>query len=195
MTDSGPGLVRVRAARPEEVETLLGIQQAASVTAFGHIFPPTAYPFPTRAVRARWRAALGTTEVRVLVAERDSRLVGVVEVAPERLDGLFVVPDAWGSGVADRLHDEAVKTLQGWGCGRCWLSVLAENHRARRFYERHGWRLDGRRSRTPFPPHPPMVGYTLDLRAASATGEGALASAVDAAAAQETDRPVWHKNE
>jgi diamine N-acetyltransferase len=48
--------------------------------------------------------------------------------------------------------------------------VLEENQRARRFYERRGWRLDGRRTRTPFPPHPPMVGYTLTLGAASAAG-------------------------
>jgi GNAT superfamily N-acetyltransferase len=195
MTDNGAGLVRIRAAWPEEVEALLGIQQAASVAAFEHIFPPTAYPFPTGSVRARWRTARGTAEVRVLVAERDGLPVGVVAVAPERLDGLFVLPDAWGSGVADRLHDAAVQTLQGWGCGCCRLSVLEENHRARRFYQRRGWRLDGRRSRTPFPPHPPMVGYTLDLAAARAGGEGGLAPTVDAADAQETDRPVWRRNE
>jgi diamine N-acetyltransferase len=170
MTDNGPGVVRVRAARPDEVEALLGIQQAASVAGFRHIFPPARYPFPAAAVRARWRAALGTAEVCVLVAECDGLPVGVVEVAPERLDGLFVLPCAWGSGVADRLHDAAVQRLRGWGCGWCRLSVLEENQRARRFYERRGWRLDGRRTRTPFPPHPPMVGYTLSLGAASAAG-------------------------
>jgi diamine N-acetyltransferase len=146
MTDNGPGVVRVRAARPDELEALLGIQQAASVAGFGHIFPPTRYPFPAGPVRERWRAALGTAEVCVLVAERDGLPVGVAEVAPEGLDGLFVLPCAWGSGVADRLHDAAVQTLHGWGCDCCRLSVLEENHRARRFYERRGWRLDGRRT-------------------------------------------------
>jgi putative acetyltransferase len=160
-------VVRVRAARPDEVEALVAIQQAASVAAFGHIFPPARYPFPAGPVRERWRAALGTAEGCVLVAEREGLPVGVVQVAPERLDGLFVLPWAWGSGVADRLHDAAVERLRGWGCGWCRLSVLEENHRARRFYERRGWRLDGRRTRTPFPPHPPMVGYTLTLSTAS----------------------------
>jgi putative acetyltransferase len=173
MSDNGPGVVRVRAARPEEAEVLLGIQQAASVAAFGHLFPPTMYPFPVGPVRERWQTALGAAEVGVLVAEREGLAVGVVQVAPERLDGLFVLPRAWGSGVADRLHDAAVQTLGGWGCGRCRLSVLEENPRARRFYERRGWRLDGRRTQTPFPPHPPMVGYTLTLGAASAEGADA----------------------
>jgi diamine N-acetyltransferase len=170
MTDNGPGVVRVRAARPEEAEVLLGIQQAASVAALGHIFPPTRYPFPAGPVRERWRAALGRAEGGVLVAEREGLPVGVVQIAPERLDGLFVLPCAWGSGVADRLHDAAVQRLRGWDCGRCRLSVLEENHRARRFYERRGWRLDGRRTRTPFPPHPPMVGYTLTLSTAPTDG-------------------------
>jgi diamine N-acetyltransferase len=167
MTDNGPGVVGVRPARPEEPEVLLGIQQAASVAAFRHIFPPTRYPFPAGPVRERWRAALGAAEGRVLVAEREERPVGVVHVAPERLDGLFVLPCAWGTGVADRLHVAAVQTLREWGGGCCRLSVLEENHRARRFYERRGWRLDGRRTRTPFPPYPPMVGYTLTLSTAS----------------------------
>jgi GNAT superfamily N-acetyltransferase len=191
MTGNGPGVVRVRAARLHEVEVLLAIQQAASVAGFGHIFPPRRYPFPAEAVRARWRAALGTAEGCVLVAERDGLPVGVVEVAPERLDGLFVLPWAWGSGVADRLHDAAVQRLRGWGCGWCRLSVLEENHRAHRFYEGRGWRLDGRRTTTPFPPHPSMVGYTLRLGAASAAGPGPGAATVAAAEVQPPGRAVW----
>jgi hypothetical protein len=35
MTDNGPGVVTVRAARPDEVEAVLGIQQAASVAGLG----------------------------------------------------------------------------------------------------------------------------------------------------------------
>jgi putative acetyltransferase len=170
MTDNGPGVVRVRAARLDEAEALVAIQQAASVAAFRHIFPPARYPFPAGPVRERWRAALGTGEGCVLVAERVGLPVGVAQVGPERLDGLFVLPWAWGSGVADRLHDAAVERLRGWGGGWCRLSVLEENHRARRFYERRGWRLDGRRTSTPFPPHPPMVGYTLTLDAARQQG-------------------------
>ena len=173
---------------------LAGIQQAASVAAFGHIFPPTRYPFPVGPVRERWQAALGGAEGGVLVAEREGLAVGVVQVAPERLDGLFVLPCEWGSGVADRLHDAAVQRLRGWGGGHCRLSVLEENPRARRFYERRGWRLDGRRTRTPFPPHPTMVGYTLRLGAASAAGPGLEGPAIDHEG-QETDRPVGRRNE
>jgi hypothetical protein len=43
-------------------------------------------------VGERWRAALGGAEGCVLVAEREGLVVGVVQVAAERLDGLFVLP-------------------------------------------------------------------------------------------------------
>jgi len=41
--------------------------------------------------------------------------------------------------------------------------VLRDNTRARRFYERRGWRESGRTRVVPFPPNPLDVGYTLDF--------------------------------
>jgi RimJ/RimL family protein N-acetyltransferase len=41
--------------------------------------------------------------------------------------------------------------------------VLAENTRARRFYERHGWTADGRAQESQWPPYPVEVGYVLDV--------------------------------
>jgi RimJ/RimL family protein N-acetyltransferase len=41
--------------------------------------------------------------------------------------------------------------------------VLEHNARARRFYERLGWRESGRTRVVPFPPNPLDVGYTIDL--------------------------------
>jgi hypothetical protein len=35
-----------------------------------------------------------------------------------------------------------------------FLWVLEESHRARRFYERNGWRPTGERAQTPAPPRP-----------------------------------------
>ena len=145
----------------------MAIQQAASVAGFGHIFPPTRYPFPAGAVRERWRAALGTAEGCVLVAEREGLPVGVVQVAPERLEGLFVLPWAWGSGVADRLHDVAVQRLRGWAVAVC-LSVLEENHRARRFMSvvvAAGWSATRTPSRRTV-----VVGYTSGWRSRGCCG-------------------------
>ena len=49
-------------------------------------------------------------------------------------------PDEWGTGTANRLIAAALAALPD-GTVRLW--VLADNHRARRFYERHGFAADG----------------------------------------------------
>jgi RimJ/RimL family protein N-acetyltransferase len=41
--------------------------------------------------------------------------------------------------------------------------VLEENGRARRFYERLGWRADGTSRVVEFPPNPTDLGYSLEL--------------------------------
>ncbi len=82
---------------------------------------------------------------------------------PEWLDGLYVVPEWWGKGVAAELHDRALEIVRELGFTRCHLWVLEENARARRFYERRGWQGNGRTRVVPFPPNPLDVGYTLDF--------------------------------
>jgi GNAT superfamily N-acetyltransferase len=163
MTELHPDAARIRPARPEDLEALVVTQRAAELAALAHVFPPDRYPFPTRAVTDRWRTALAAEETSVLLAERGGRAVGLACVAAGWLRGLFVVPDSWGSGLADRLHAAAMTIVRAEGNSRCRLWVLEDNHRARRFYLRQGWRPDGRHQATPFPPHPIEVGYALEL--------------------------------
>ncbi len=75
------------------------------------------------------------------------------------LHGFYVLPEWWGSGVADELHDAALAELGS--CREVRLWTLEENHRARRFYEKRGWRPNGETRVVPFPPHPLDVGYTF----------------------------------
>jgi diamine N-acetyltransferase len=145
----------IRRSGRDEAETHFAIQRAACVDSFAHIFPPNLYPFPDDAIRERWRTATGT----VLVAERDARAVGVALVESCWLHGFYVVPGCWGSGVADELHDAAVALLAD--CAELRLWVLDENRRARRFYERHGWRANGETRVVEYPPYPLDAGYSL----------------------------------
>ena len=89
--------------------------------------------------------------------------VGVVLVTAEWLEGLYVVPEYWGTGVAGELHDRALEVVRELGSARCHLWVLEDNARARRFYERRGWQEDGRTRVVQFPPYPLDIGYTLDF--------------------------------
>ena len=152
----------IRPARPNEADALAAIQQRASVAALAHIFPPEQYPYPVDEVRRRWRGALAEGR-SVLVYEDEGVLVRVALTGPEWLDGLYVMPERWGSGVAVELHDASLGVVRAAGCEQCHLWVLDDNRRARRFYERLGWRLDERTRVVPYPPNPLDVSYTIDL--------------------------------
>ena len=136
-------------------ERLAQIQELASEAALRHIFGDV--PYPRAAVLERWRTAR-----HELFVDEDE--LGFAAVTPPWLHGLYVLPEAWGTGVAARLLARAVDAIGQAGERRARLWVLEENHRARRFYEKHGWYADGSTREVPFPPHPLDVGYSLDLR-------------------------------
>lgn len=74
---------------------------------------------------------------QILVAEADGRLAGFSCLLQDYVDEFFVDPDFWGRGVADALMEESIrlypKSLD--------LHCFEQNHRGRRFYERHGFRF------------------------------------------------------
>jgi ribosomal protein S18 acetylase RimI-like enzyme len=55
----------------------------------------------------------------------------------------YLDPTVFGSGGADLLMSAALVALRGAHFDTAVLWVLGTNARARRFYERHGWRPDG----------------------------------------------------
>jgi GNAT superfamily N-acetyltransferase len=159
----------IREARPDEAEALAELQRDASVAAFAHIFPPERYSYPLDEVRARWAEAVENPNLTVLVAEVGGTPGGVAGCRAEWLDGLYVRPEHWGRGLGRKLHDEVLERLRVKGLPRCHLWVLEDNERARRFYERLGWRENGDTRVVPFPPNPIDVGYTIELETTLAT--------------------------
>jgi RimJ/RimL family protein N-acetyltransferase len=157
------GELRIRAAVPSDAEALAVLQADASLAGLAHVFPPDRYPFPHEEVRERWRVVVVDAGARVLVAEEDGVPVGVAAVRVGWLDGFYVAPSRWGSDVAPELHDAALEAAAALGASKVRLWVLEENSRARRFYERRGWRENGETRVVPFPPNPIDVGYTRTL--------------------------------
>lgn len=72
------------------------------------------------------------------VAEIDGRVVGFVLVHEDEIEQIYVTSTSRGSGVATALIEHGT-LLIGERFERAWLSVVAGNARARRFYERSGW--------------------------------------------------------
>ncbi|MFF4801166.1 GNAT family N-acetyltransferase [Streptomyces sp. NPDC001351] len=108
---------------------------------------------PEDAERRRTRFLERSAEVVNLVAEQDSEIVGwachgpyragQVRTAELELYALYVAPESYGVGVGRALIEESVRRCTAAGHTRMYLWVLKENARARRFYERSGFRPDG----------------------------------------------------
>jgi GNAT superfamily N-acetyltransferase len=148
----------LRRATAADAGLLAEIQEEASRVGVAHVYPPELYPFPTEAIRERWRRFTAADGWAVLCGDD-----GFVAVDPPWLEAMYVRPAAWGTGVASALHAAAVAELRERRVERARLWTLEDNGRARRFYERHGWALDGTTRVVEFPPHPTDVGYSLAL--------------------------------
>ncbi len=156
------GALLIRTGTSDDAETLFAIHKESAMTAHVEIFPPERYRFPDDRMRAHWQEAVRDDGTDVLVAERSGAPVGFATVSPGWLRNLFVLPAEWNRGTGGALHDEAVDILRRHGeVAQLW--VLEANERARRFYERRGWRDDGGRSRSDFPPYPVELRYALEV--------------------------------
>ena len=84
---------------------------------------------------------------------------------------LMVRRDFWGSGLARELHEAAVDGARERGLRTLRLFVAAGQARARRFYEREGWRAAGEPFDDPAPGLT-MVEYRLRLDGADESPRG-----------------------
>jgi len=143
----------IRRARPADAAAIADVHVRAWQAAYEHVFGAERLATLDTAQREqRWRRALETGGQAGFVADRDGVVVGWATVGPSRdaatsgeLYGIYVAPEAWGGRAGPALLRAAVDELRTQGYGEAVLWVLADNPRARRFYEREGWTSDGRR--------------------------------------------------
>jgi len=157
--------VLLRDALLSDLPALIAVQQAGALQALAHIFPQDTYPFPRATIQARWAAEIADPDIKVYVIEQDAaRIAGFAAVRDNELLHFGTAVETWGSGLAAAAHSEVIERLAATGSTRARLRVFEANQRARRFYEKLGWRPTDRISRTSFPPHPVLLEYELDLR-------------------------------
>ena len=68
------------------------------------------------------------------------------------LVSLYGHPDYWERGYGSIVMEEVLRRLKQAGYPGCFLYVLRENARARRFYEKHGFAWDGHSLEVTLPP-------------------------------------------
>jgi putative acetyltransferase len=132
---SGEGL-RLRAYRPSDEDAAIALWQRT----WQQHYPQIDFAARVAWWRERWRKEL-VPVATIMLAERDGALVGLVTVDPKTcyLDQIVVAPEVWGSEVAAALLAEA-RRISPHGLD---LKVNADNARAIRFYEKHGFVIAG----------------------------------------------------
>jgi ribosomal protein S18 acetylase RimI-like enzyme len=78
-----------------------------------------------------------------MVAVVDGAVAGFIMIADDEVEQVYVSVAHRGTGVAAALLAEAERLVGASGHSQAWLAVVPGNARARRFYERSGWRDEG----------------------------------------------------
>ena len=118
---------------------------------------------PPRFLEARAAGSADRWELSLSVEESKGRRTGIVvddgdsvlgyavvgrnvddDLPPGLLYDFYLHPSAWGTGAAKVLMEWSIEMLRHLGYHDAVLWVLEANPRARWFYEREGWRTDGR---------------------------------------------------
>ena len=144
-------MIEYRNARVEDAEAIDALFRKGFVDTFGHLYDPSDLAaFFAGFALEKWRSELADPDFAFMLAEDDGVLAGYAKVAsvslPVEPDGpsmelrqLYVLKDWHGTGIARVLIDWVFDEGRRRGAGELYLSVFTENHRAKRFYERHGF--------------------------------------------------------
>ncbi len=143
----------VRFAETADCRAIAEVHVRTWQAAYQHAFPLEVLEALSVDEReAQWRQRIDDGAAVVWVAQMRGRVIGFVSVGPSRTEecagelyAIYVLPEAWGSGAAHELMRAAKAWFASEGCSTAMLWVLADNPRARRFYEREGWSADGMR--------------------------------------------------
>jgi GNAT superfamily N-acetyltransferase len=150
---SGPA---VRIATTDSIN----VDELATVAArtFPLACPPSVTPenvasfVETNLSAARFGAYLADPQRVILIASQDDRIVGYAMLVRDsagpgvELSKMYVLPEHHGTGVSTALMKAALQAAAEGGHSRMWLGVNQENQRAKRFYLKHGFTVNGTRT-------------------------------------------------
>jgi GNAT superfamily N-acetyltransferase len=144
----------IRRATLADLDELAGVHLAAFRAGNGPYVDPGALSELTyeRNVE-RWRPVIAHPPSGAAVqVDVDGRIIGLCSAGACRdedgaglgqLYAIYVDPQRWGDGTAVALEEAARAHLRNGHFTEATLWTLAANTRARRFYEKRGWRQDG----------------------------------------------------
>jgi ribosomal protein S18 acetylase RimI-like enzyme len=146
-----------RDATTEDLPDIDRLFRASFIDTFAHLYSErNLTAFLSKFTPETWARELTDPRFALRIAEIDGEAVGYVKLGPmdlpiasDRLERareiyqFYLLDSAKGSGIANQLMHWAVDKGRALGGAELYLSVFIDNHRARRFYERHGFEYVG----------------------------------------------------
>ena len=154
--DGRSGIVAVRPPLPDDAAALALAHVRAWQTAYRGLMPQRYLDSLVVEERTEsWRRRLSNqgNDSQLLVGTIDDKVAGFAMFGAARdpesgeageLYALNVHPNHWGGGVGSALLSASHAGLAEFGFLDAVLWVVPGNDRARRFYERHGWKVEKR---------------------------------------------------
>ncbi len=132
--------VIIRRAVASDVPAIGAIYRAAWIGAYTGIVPAESIKRVTAHPDAELSASIAGERPGLFVAEAtDGEVVGWIRLQDKLIKSLHVDPPRQGTGLGRKLLDYGASLIGP----RAFLICLVENHPARDFYVRRGWREDG----------------------------------------------------
>ncbi|WP_329248183.1 GNAT family N-acetyltransferase [Streptomyces sp. NBC_01478] len=146
--------MRTRQARPDDASAVAGVYVRSWRAAFAGLVPQHHLDaMDASREESEWTTVIAETRwpsSGVLVAETETAIVGFAGFGPSRetpavaeIGTLYALPEVWGTGIGRQLMQATLTALGQADYAQATLWVLADNERARRFYESAGWHADG----------------------------------------------------
>lgn len=145
-----------RDACPDDAATLAAIGRESFIETFGHLYTAeNLAAFLEIHEEENWRQDLSDPSYAVRLGFVEGLNAAYVKLGPPSLPFTppqgsielrqFYILGPWqGAGLAPAMMDWALAEARRRGATDIYLSVFVDNHRARRFYEKHGFEPVGR---------------------------------------------------
>lgn len=145
-----------RDSTPADAAALDGLFKSVFCGTFAHLYrAEDLEEFLSSFGVSDWERQLRDRAFAIRIAEADGLPSGYIKIGPVKLpvegktesmliDQVYVVSDHHGTGIAGELMDWAIREARRRGAQALYLTVFIDNHRARRFYDRHGFEDVGR---------------------------------------------------
>jgi ribosomal protein S18 acetylase RimI-like enzyme len=139
-------------AGPEDAARLAALQAETFKRGYARLHRPANLEAYCQAnyTLAQAEAALADPKQVCAIAWRGSDPVGfaivkhapcpvALEGASAELKQIYVLPEAYGTGLADALLSDAMETIRALPAAHVWLAVARINERAQAFYRKRGF--------------------------------------------------------